>query len=447
MVFMETVSKSEKDYYEVLGIEKNADPQEIKRAYFSLVRQFPPERFPEEFKALRAAYDTLADEKKRAEYDETDALPEEIKPLFYQAQMASDRGRHTQAAELYRTILQIHPKLRTVQEEYAWTLEDAGKNGKALEVWEQLCEQESANAEYAINLARSYDHRGWRKKALDQYRRALEFDKDNQEYWVELVNYHGKAQELDEAKAVCQQAMATIGEKAHIELYLCAYSICESEDFTAAEKYLQNILSLAEKNPPDEENLLMVVTVLLTSLVDPDRVQFYPFIKKLADMLPSIDDEMRSGLEWSGRNFDIQSLEAKGFHELFHDLFITLNNNFEAPEAQNEKTAMECYLLSEPETFRPQLIRLKKEYPQLYDLHKAFFDEVMRTRDLEIMLHRRMKKLDKKKYRSVDTDGEEEDGWDSEPVVQTVHRESPKIGRNDPCPCGSGKKYKKCCGA
>jgi hypothetical protein len=27
----------------------------------------------------------------------------------------------------------------------------------------------------------------------------------------------------------------------------------------------------------------------------------------------------------------------------------------------------------------------------------------------------------------------------------TVRRESPKVGRNDPCPCGSGKKYKKCC--
>ena len=25
-------------------------------------------------------------------------------------------------------------------------------------------------------------------------------------------------------------------------------------------------------------------------------------------------------------------------------------------------------------------------------------------------------------------------------------REEPKVGRNDPCPCGSGKKYKKCCG-
>jgi preprotein translocase subunit SecA len=31
--------------------------------------------------------------------------------------------------------------------------------------------------------------------------------------------------------------------------------------------------------------------------------------------------------------------------------------------------------------------------------------------------------------------------------VQQVVRGGDKIGRNDPCPCGSGKKYKKCCGA
>jgi len=35
-----------------------------------------------------------------------------------------------------------------------------------------------------------------------------------------------------------------------------------------------------------------------------------------------------------------------------------------------------------------------------------------------------------------------------EPAVpRTVHREHEKVGRNDPCPCGSGKKYKKCHGA
>jgi preprotein translocase subunit SecA len=33
-----------------------------------------------------------------------------------------------------------------------------------------------------------------------------------------------------------------------------------------------------------------------------------------------------------------------------------------------------------------------------------------------------------------------------ERTVKTIKLEKPKVGRNDPCPCGSGKKYKKCCG-
>ena len=35
---------------------------------------------------------------------------------------------------------------------------------------------------------------------------------------------------------------------------------------------------------------------------------------------------------------------------------------------------------------------------------------------------------------------------EDKPETTTVKRDQEKIGRNDPCPCGSGKKYKKCCG-
>ncbi len=31
------------------------------------------------------------------------------------------------------------------------------------------------------------------------------------------------------------------------------------------------------------------------------------------------------------------------------------------------------------------------------------------------------------------------------PQLEPIKREQPKIGRNDPCHCGSGKKHKKCC--
>ncbi len=39
-------------------------------------------------------------------------------------------------------------------------------------------------------------------------------------------------------------------------------------------------------------------------------------------------------------------------------------------------------------------------------------------------------------------------GEDDEPLpppVETIRKEGSDIGRNDPCPCGSGKKYKQCC--
>jgi preprotein translocase subunit SecA len=38
-------------------------------------------------------------------------------------------------------------------------------------------------------------------------------------------------------------------------------------------------------------------------------------------------------------------------------------------------------------------------------------------------------------------------GAEAEPALALpIQREAPKVGRNEPCPCGSGKKFKNCCG-
>ncbi len=54
-------------------------------------------------------------------------------------------------------------------------------------------------------------------------------------------------------------------------------------------------------------------------------------------------------------------------------------------------------------------------------------------------------------HQEIATFKKEEDRWyfeDGEGVAKKPFvRKSPKVGRNDPCPCKSGKKYKKCCGA
>lgn len=66
---------SKRDYYEVLGLQKNASKDEIKKAYRKLSKQYHPDinKAPdaaEKFKEIKEAYEVLSDDNKRAHYDQ-----------------------------------------------------------------------------------------------------------------------------------------------------------------------------------------------------------------------------------------------------------------------------------------------------------------------------------------------------------------------------------------
>ena len=67
---------AKRDYYEVLGVDKNATPDEMKKAYRKLALQYHPDRNPgdkeaeEKFKEAAEAYDVLSNPEKKARYDQ-----------------------------------------------------------------------------------------------------------------------------------------------------------------------------------------------------------------------------------------------------------------------------------------------------------------------------------------------------------------------------------------
>ena len=67
---------SKRDYYEILGVSKDTDEKEIKKAYRRVAMKYHPDRNPdapdadEKFKEASEAYEVLSDSEKRAAYDQ-----------------------------------------------------------------------------------------------------------------------------------------------------------------------------------------------------------------------------------------------------------------------------------------------------------------------------------------------------------------------------------------
>ena len=109
--------------------------------------------------------------------------------------------------------------------------------------------------------------------------------------------------------------------------------------------------------------------------------------------------------------FEVRPVIFEGFLDGINDSIVN-KNDF---ENMDENSQVEIEII--PETLFYNMIAADADY--LYSLPQW----------VDILGEEKMKELAKKFKNS-----------------KTVRRDQPKVGRNDPCPCGSGKKYKHCCG-
>ena len=105
------------DPFTLLGVAEDADDAEIRRRYLALVRDFPPDRGPERFQELRAAYEALGDQRKRLETKLLSADTAALSRLRMAALRAGSRDgaparapRAAVAALLVEGILQALPE-------------------------------------------------------------------------------------------------------------------------------------------------------------------------------------------------------------------------------------------------------------------------------------------------------------------------------------------------
>ncbi len=112
------------------------------------------------------------------------------------------------------------------------------------------------------------------------------------------------------------------------------------------------------------------------------------------------------------------------------------------------------FLLERREELHPQFEIIRTEYSELYQKMKDFF--VMLDHGNTSYIQDKLRKEYARSYQNIGygryyeqypqyKPGTEKVQWNSSEEGAYL-RSGKKIGRNDPCPCGSGKKYKLCCG-
>src|SRR5258705_8718739 len=90
---------AKQDYYEILGVKRDAKPEEIKKAYRRLARKYHPDVNPndkaaeERFKLTTEAHDILSDPKKRKIYDQFGQYSENLADAAARGAGTSTGGR------------------------------------------------------------------------------------------------------------------------------------------------------------------------------------------------------------------------------------------------------------------------------------------------------------------------------------------------------------------
>ncbi len=167
------------NFYEVLGIDRAADERAIKKAYFALVRKFPPETHPEEFQRIREAYEVLANPHSRADYDavnQYDQYGAEVSAHLKAGTEAMEHGDWPRAQAELIAVLEQQPQLHFARDLLGMAYLNAHRPADAMREFKRLVEAEAGNPVYHLHQGYAHYAQNQYAPALDCYREARKLD-------------------------------------------------------------------------------------------------------------------------------------------------------------------------------------------------------------------------------------------------------------------------------
>ncbi|MFI3212321.1 MAG: DnaJ domain-containing protein [Eubacteriales bacterium] len=472
--------------YKILGLETTATKQEIKKAYFRLIRTYTPEKSPEKFKEIRAAYEYLQNDENRAQMANISTIPTEFQKAYEQVLKFMQSNEYEKGALLCEQVLHI-TSIEAFEILLGTCYLENNNSGKAIKVWESLCKKHPDNWVYLEYLGDAYFERGWYKKATTVYQKLLTVTSKSISLYYKLLTSLGEdTKDLQLKLAFTEQLLSYLEEKdtlsreEHEDLYALFMSFIPEESNSTTLAFILGIskpvFHISSKYClayTEHFNAMLHFLLLLIEIFDRYSVG-ESLIKQYLDFLTTcrsyLTPELASTLEVSQVFLEmkyvtkdetlhteiVEKSDALYASHLLtnqklakNPLITMMIGNIEPIRVEELKCDMEWYMVNHLSEYLPSLQLIQQKYPILAMAMGQELDEMIHCtnqRTLANKYERKLRKVFKIPSNSAIFSDPEESTFDDCYDYEPYQREGTKVGRNDPCPCGSGKKYKKCCG-
>jgi curved DNA-binding protein CbpA len=290
------------DFYERLEVARTASREEIKHAYLRLVRRYPPERAPEEFKRIREAYETLSDPRTRHEYDERpDPLVEGWLAVAVHAMREEQYG---EAERYLKQVLIQLPTLSFARNMLGLCFLYQGEAENAIAQYERLLQSGDAPAAWYGNAGAAYH---MARRHADAERALLQAIVRSEgvavDYYMELADVYLEQAQWHEAKQLLERAIQADAKVDFDDLrfYTKMLEVNLQHGQVGALKMTLGHISEIAREPDQKSYAAWKLGVLAQELVEQHDFESSVAVAVTACNLAPEDHDYR-GLERIGRN-------------------------------------------------------------------------------------------------------------------------------------------------
>ncbi|WP_409271451.1 J domain-containing protein [Neobacillus sp. SCS-31] len=174
-------------YYELLGIDENASGNEVKKAYYLKIREYPNETHPVEFQELTKAYKVLSNQESRTQYDHESKDNGAYSRLLNEAIESMNKEQYDSALISLEKMLKTYPNDLGVQHNIAICYISLGKFEDAKRLLLQL-EAHHPNDEMTLSLlGQTFLHLEMYDNAKNYYKKLVSLNPAESNYYIFLA--------------------------------------------------------------------------------------------------------------------------------------------------------------------------------------------------------------------------------------------------------------------